>query len=69
MWPDCCVPSRLPAPRISRSLIAILKPDPSSVYCFMALILFLASPVDIKELGSMSNAYAFRPDLPTLPLN
>ena len=30
-WPDCSSPSRLPAPRISRSRIAILKPAPSSV--------------------------------------
>ena len=27
MWPDYPAPSRLPAPRISRSRIAILKPD------------------------------------------
>src|SRR6266516_11609 len=30
-WPDCSSPSRLPAPRISRSRIAIAKPAPSSV--------------------------------------
>ena len=30
-WPDCSSPSRLPAPRSSRSRIAIWKPEPSSV--------------------------------------
>ena len=30
-WPDCSSPSRFPAPRISRSRIAILNPEPSSV--------------------------------------
>ena len=31
MWPDCSPPSRLPAPRISRSFIATYMPAPSSV--------------------------------------
>ena len=31
-WPDCSSPSRSPAPRMSRSRIAILKPEPSSVW-------------------------------------
>ena len=31
MWPDCSAPRMLPAPRISRSRSAILKPAPSSV--------------------------------------
>src|SRR6185436_13468484 len=30
--PDCSSPSRSPAPRMSRSRIAILKPEPSSVW-------------------------------------
>ncbi|SCG06148.1 hypothetical protein GA0115255_121173 [Streptomyces sp. Ncost-T6T-2b] len=31
MWPDCSPPSRLPAPRISRSFIATYMPAPISV--------------------------------------
>src|SRR5215470_8067862 len=35
MWPDCSPPSRLPAPRISRSLSATYIPAPISVCCAM----------------------------------
>ncbi|CAN4000918.1 hypothetical protein ICNMLN_ICNMLN_05165, partial [Dysosmobacter welbionis] len=31
-YPDCSGPSRFPAPRISRSRMAILKPEPNSTY-------------------------------------
>src|SRR5881398_1764614 len=31
MWPCCSAPSRLPAPRISRSRMAIWNPEPSAV--------------------------------------
>src|SRR4028119_924332 len=33
MCPDCSPPSRLPAPRISRSFIAIAMPPPRSECC------------------------------------
>ena len=33
MCPDCSPPSRLPAPRISRSFIATAMPAPRSVFC------------------------------------
>ena len=36
MWPLCSPPSRLPAPRSSRSSAAILKPAPRSVNSFSA---------------------------------
>ena len=32
IWPLCSAPSRLPAPRISRSFIATAMPDPRSVF-------------------------------------
>ena len=31
MWPLCCVPKMLPAPRISRSRMAMAKPAPMSL--------------------------------------
>ena len=51
MWPDCLVPRRFPAPRISRSRMAILKPDPSAVYCLMALMRLVASPPTVRSRG------------------
>ena len=41
--PLCSAPRRSPAPLISKSFMAIWNPDPSSVCCSMASILFLAS--------------------------
>ena len=38
MWPLCAVPRTLPAPRISRSRMAILNPVPRVEYCLMALM-------------------------------
>src|SRR5713101_6930132 len=38
MWPLCAVPRMLPAPRISRSRMAIRKPAPNELYCLIALI-------------------------------
>src|SRR5271165_4286336 len=55
-WPDCSSPSRLPAPRSSRSRIAIWKPEPSSVKsesaasrCALAAAADAAA--DLVELG------------------
>ena len=42
---DCSAPSRLPAPRISRSRMAILKPEPNSTYSRMAVSRLAATSV------------------------
>src|SRR5881398_3635993 len=42
MWPCCSAPSRLPAPRISRSRMAIWNPEPSAVNRLAAISRFTA---------------------------
>ena len=66
--PDCISPSRLPAPLISKSLIAILKPEPNSVNSFIAFSLLSASSESILSFLYVMYAYACLSDLPTLPL-
>ena len=56
MCPLCALPSMLPAPRISRSLIAMRKPDPSSVYSRMAESLFSAVSLSSLFLRYIRNA-------------
>ena len=53
MCPLCSVPRRFPAPRISRSRMAILKPLPSAVYCLMAFTRFRASPTVMRSRGNI----------------
>ena len=51
MWPDCSAPSRLPAPRISRSRNAILKPEPSAWFALIVASRSRASSV-ISRCGA-----------------
>ena len=51
-WRLRVVPNKFPAPRISRSRIAILNPDPSAVYCLMAWMRLRASPTVIMSRGN-----------------
>ena len=67
MWPLCSAPSRFPAPRISRSRMAILNPLPRSEYSRMAASRFSATSLSILFLRYIRNAYAVRLDLPTRP--
>ena len=49
--PDCSSPSRLPAPRISRSRIAIAKPEPSSVWSASVARRARASGGQLRRVG------------------
>jgi hypothetical protein len=49
--PLCSLPRRLPAPRTSRSLSAILKPEPSSVLSDMIFNLFIAISDNAEPSG------------------
>ena len=66
--PDCISPSKLPAPLISRSLIAILNPEPNCVNSFIAFNLLSATSVNNFSLLYVIYAYPCLFDLPTLPL-
>ena len=66
--PDCISPSKLPAPLISRSLIAILKPEPNSVNSFIAFSLLSATSDNSLLRLYVIYAYACLLLLPTLPL-
>ena len=61
MWPDCSAPSRLPAPRISRSRIAILNPEPRSVNSPIVFSRSYASSVSARSGGYRRYAYAALP--------
>src|SRR5699024_9391592 len=50
MKPCCCEPNILPAPRIDKSRIAILNPDPNSVNSLIACNLFSDTSVKILSL-------------------
>ena len=67
MWPLCDSPSRLPAPRISRSRIAILKPLPRSVASPIVRRRSYASSVSRASRGWNRYAYARDPLRPTRP--
>ena len=67
IWPCCLFPKSEPAPRISRSRIAILKPEPNSVYSLIASSLRVAISVSSLPRVKVKYAYALRDDLPTLP--
>ena len=69
MWPDCSAPRRLPAPLISRSRTAILKPAPSIENCSIACKRFLAVGFKFRFLGSIRVQYALCLYRPTRPLN
>ena len=66
--PDWISPSRLPAPLISKSLIAILNPDPNSVNSFIAFNLLSATSASILSFLYVMYAYPCLLLLPTLPL-
>ena len=68
MWPDCISPRRLPAPLISKSLIAILKPEPNSVNSFIAFNLLSATSDNSLSLLYVIYAYPCLSERPTLPL-
>src|SRR5881394_3950448 len=54
--PDCSSPSRLPAPRISRSRSAIFTPEPSSVKSDSAVSRWAASAVRAAEAAQRLTA-------------
>src|SRR5205823_3163265 len=67
MWPLCAVPRMLPAPRISRSRMAMRKPAPRELYCLIALIRLRAAPTAIISRGRRRYAYALCSARPTRP--
>ena len=65
--PCCLAPSRLPAPRISKSRMEMRKPEPKSVNSLMAAKRFSATSLSSLSLLYIRKAYAVRLLLPTLP--
>ena len=68
MWPDCSPPSRLPAPRISRSFSAICMPPPSSLFAAIVVepvvrglaerLLVVVEEVGVRALAAAADATA-----------
>ena len=67
MKPLCSPPNKSPAPRISRSFMAILKPEPRSVNCSSAWSRLRASSVSVLRGGAISLQKAFLLERPTRP--
>ena len=67
MCPDCSPPSRLPAPRISRSFIATAIPAPRSACCAMVASRSCAVSVSGFSGGKKKYAYARSRPRPTRP--
>ena len=66
----CCLPLSIePAPLISRSRNAILKPEPNCVNSLIASSLFAATSVSTLPRLKVKYAKARRFDLPTRPLS
>src|SRR6476661_8451241 len=57
MCPVCAWPSRLPAPRISRSRIAILNPEPRSVNS--PIVFNRSYACSLRERSGGYNRYAY----------
>ena len=68
MCPLCSAPSTLPAPRISRSRIAIFSPEPNSVNSLMVISRLYASVESVLPFLNVKYAYALLSLLPTRPL-
>ena len=67
MCPDWISPSMLPAPLISKSLMAILNPEPNSVNSFIAFNLLSATSDNSLSLLYVTYAYPCLSERPTLP--
>ena len=67
MWPDCCEPRRLPAPRSSRSRTARLNPEPSAPCRWSAARRSRASESTRPSEGRRKYACPSRDERPTRP--